>query len=64
MQGFRARYPATQIDFEPRELRGEGISGIAEGRISYEGGDPINYLWVAQFRGDLPAHVRAGSGDS
>jgi hypothetical protein len=98
MEGFRAQYPASQIDFEPRELRGGGDVWIAEGRIRYDGGEPIHYVWVAQFRGelveretiyfpepfpapdwrkpwaeqgatwetrgDLPAHVRAGSGES
>jgi hypothetical protein len=52
MQGFREQYPAAQIDFEPREIRGEGDFWIAEGRISYDGGDPIDYVWVAQLRGD------------
>jgi hypothetical protein len=24
MQGFREQYPVTQVDFEPREIRGSG----------------------------------------
>jgi hypothetical protein len=53
IQGFREQYPATHIDFEPREIRGSGDFWIAEGRISYNEDDPINFVWVAQFRGAL-----------
>jgi hypothetical protein len=53
MQGFRSRYPAERVDFEPREIRGEGDFWIAEGQIRYDGGDPLHFLWVAQFRDGL-----------
>ena len=52
MQGFREQYPAAQVDFEPREFRGEGDVWVAEGGIRYDGGDPIRFVWVAQLRGD------------
>ena len=52
MQGFREQYPAAQVDFEPREFRGEVDVWVAEGGIRYDGGDPIRFVWVAQLRGD------------
>ena len=52
MQGFREQYPAAQVDFEPREFRGEGDVWVAEGGIRYDGGDQIRFVWVAQLRGD------------
>jgi hypothetical protein len=52
MQGFRERYPA-QVDFEPREIRGSGDVWIGEGRVFYDGGDPVHFVWIAEFRGDL-----------
>jgi hypothetical protein len=49
--GWRQRYPA-QLDFEPREIRGSGDLWIAEGRLSYEGGNQVHYIKIIQFRGD------------
>jgi hypothetical protein len=52
MQGFREQYPA-QVTFEPREIRGGGDVWIGEGRALYDGGNPIHYVWIAEFRDDL-----------
>jgi SnoaL-like domain len=48
---WRSRYPA-RLSFEPRQLRGQGDLWVAEGRIRYDGGDPIWFVKVLQFRDD------------
>jgi hypothetical protein len=53
MQGFRARYPVAQVDFEPRELRGSGDVWIGEGRVLYDGANPHHFVWIVELRGDL-----------
>jgi hypothetical protein len=50
-QAWRERYPA-KLDFEPQEIRGSGDLWIAEGRLSYDGGNPVHYVKIIQFRGD------------
>ena len=50
-QAWRERYPA-KLDFEPQEIRGSGDLWIAEGRLSYDGGNPVHYVKILQFRGD------------
>jgi hypothetical protein len=52
MKGFREQYPG-QVEFEPREIRGSGDVWIAEGRILYDGGNPVHFLWIAEFRDAL-----------
>jgi hypothetical protein len=53
MQGFREQYPAAQVHFEPREIRGSGDFWIAEGRVLYDGANPFHFLHILEFRGDL-----------
>jgi hypothetical protein len=48
---WRAQYPA-RLGFEPWELRGQGDLWVAEGRIRYDDGDPIQFVKIWQFRGD------------
>jgi hypothetical protein len=52
IQGWRERYPA-QIDFEPREIRGEGDFWIGEGRLLYDGANPVHFVKILEFRGRL-----------
>jgi hypothetical protein len=52
IQGWRERYPA-RLDFEPRSIRGQGNLWIGEGRIRYDGGDPVNFVKILEFRGEL-----------
>jgi SnoaL-like protein len=52
MQGFRGQYPA-RVDFEPREIRGSGDFWVGEGRVLYDGADPVQVVWVAEFRDGL-----------
>ena len=57
MQGFREQYGAqtgvATLAFEPRELRGVGDLWIGEGQGRYDGGDPIHFVHILEFRGDL-----------
>lgn len=53
MQGFREQYPADRVEFEPREIRGGGDVWIGEGLVLYDGANPHNFVWIAEFRGDL-----------
>jgi SnoaL-like protein len=53
MQGFREQYPAAQVDFEPREIRGSGDVWIGEGRVLYDGANPHHFVWIAELRGGL-----------
>jgi hypothetical protein len=51
IQAWRERYPA-RLDFEPREIRGDGDVWIGEGRLRYDGGDPVHFVKLLEFRGD------------
>jgi hypothetical protein len=51
-QAWRERYPAD-LDFAPREIRGSGDLWVAEGVLTYDGGDSVHYVKIIQFRGDL-----------
>jgi hypothetical protein len=53
MQGFREQYPAVQLDFEPREIRGSGDFWMGEGRALYDGANPVHFVHILEFRGDL-----------
>jgi len=53
MQGYREEYPAVQLDFEPREIRGSGDFWIGEGRALYDGANPVHFVHILEFRGDL-----------
>ncbi|HYN17189.1 MAG TPA: nuclear transport factor 2 family protein [Actinomycetes bacterium] len=48
---WRQQYPA-RLDFEPRELRGDGDLWIAETGLRYDGGEPVSVVKILQFRGD------------
>jgi hypothetical protein len=50
---WRSEYPAATIEFEVRAIRGEGDTWIAEGLIRYDGGDPLPFVGILHFRGDL-----------
>ncbi len=52
MQGFREKYPA-RVTFEPREIRGSGDTWIGEGRAFYNEANPIVFVHILEFRGDL-----------
>jgi SnoaL-like domain len=52
IQGWRERYPA-RLEFEPREIRGAGDLWVAEARIRYDDGDPIHFVKIVEFRGEL-----------
>ena len=49
---WRGEYPA-RTEFELRAIRGEGDTWIAEGRIRYNDGDPLTFVDILHFRGDL-----------
>jgi hypothetical protein len=51
IQAWRQRYPA-RLDFEPRELRGQGDIWVAETGLRYDGGEPVHVVKILQFRGD------------
>ena len=52
---WRAQYPATQIDFDVRRVRGGGDAWVVELRIRYDGG-PVNHgVEILEFRGDKVA---------
>jgi len=53
-QGWREQYPA-KLDFQPQEIRGSGDLWIAEGLLSYDGGEPLHYVKIMQFRDDKVA---------
>jgi hypothetical protein len=50
---WRGEYPADSIEFELRSLRGEGETWIAEGEASYGDGDPLPFVDILHFRGEL-----------
>jgi ketosteroid isomerase-like protein len=52
---WRAEYPATQIDFDVRRVRGSDDVWVVELRVRYDGG-PVNYgVEILEFRGDKVA---------
>ena len=51
IQGWRQQHPA-RLDFEPRELRGQGDLWVAETGLRYDGGQPVQVVKILQFRGD------------
>ena len=52
---WRAQYPATQIDFDVRRVRGGGNAWVVEIRARYDGG-PVNFgVDILEFRGDKVA---------
>lgn len=52
---WRAQYPATQIDFDVRRVRGGGNAWVVELRVRYDGG-PVNFgVQILEFRGDKVA---------
>jgi hypothetical protein len=51
IQGWRQQYPA-RLDFEPRELRGQGDLWVAETGLRYDGGEPVHVVKILQFRAD------------
>lgn len=50
---WRSAYPAVTLEFEVRAIRGAGDTWIAEGRIRYDGGNPLTFVDILHFRGDL-----------
>ncbi|SBS70951.1 hypothetical protein MIPYR_10749 [uncultured Microbacterium sp.] len=46
---------STTLDFQPKEIRGSGDLWIAEGLLSYDGGDPLHYVKIMEFRGEKVA---------
>ena len=50
---WRGEYPAGTLEFEVRSIRGEGDTWIAEGRIRYDDGDPLTFVGILHFRGDV-----------
>jgi hypothetical protein len=50
-RAWREQYPA-KLDFQPKEIRGSGDLWVAEGLLSYEGGDPLHFVKIIHFRGD------------
>jgi hypothetical protein len=49
---WRGEYP-LETYFELRSVRGEGDTWIIEGQAGYEGGDPMPFVDILHFRGDL-----------
>ena len=46
---WRASYP-SEVEFELRSLRGEGDLWVGEGLARYDGGDPLPFVFVQQWR--------------
>ena len=57
------RYPA-KLDFQPQEIRASGDLWIAEGLLSYDGGEPLHYVKIMQFRDDRVARETLYFADS
>lgn len=49
---WRSEYP-ERTEFELRAIRGAGDTWIAEGWIRYDDGDPLPFVDILHFRGDL-----------
>ena len=62
-QGWRERYPA-KLDFQPQEIRGSGDLWVAEGLLSYDGGEPLHYVKIMEFRGEKVARETLYFADS
>ena len=41
------------MQYEPREFRGNGDIWIGEGRVLYDGGNPVHFAWILDFREGL-----------
>jgi len=50
-RAWRERFPA-KLDFQPREIRGAGDLWIAEGALTYDGGDTVHFVKIIEFRGE------------
>lgn len=50
---WRSDYPAAQLEFELRSIRGDGDVWIAEGAIRYDDGNPMPFVDILHFRRDL-----------
>jgi ketosteroid isomerase-like protein len=57
IQGFREQYGAqtgvATLDFEPREILGDGDVWIGAGQARYDGGDPIQFVHILELRDGL-----------
>lgn len=53
---WRSEYPAVRLEFELRSIRGEGDMWIAEGTIRYDDGDPVPFVDMLHYRGELVDH--------
>jgi SnoaL-like domain len=51
---WRRQYPAD-VQFEVRELRGNGDLWVAEMSVSYDDGPPLSGVTILEFRGDKVA---------
>jgi hypothetical protein len=49
---WRRNYPATEIDFDVRRVRGGGDVWVAELGVRYDDGPPMFGVQIAEFRGD------------
>ena len=49
---WRGQYP-LETYFVVRSVRGEGDTWIAEGEAGYQDGDPMPFVDILHFRGDL-----------
>jgi hypothetical protein len=49
---WRGEYPVDTF-FEVRSLRGEGDLWVVEGQAGYAGGEPMPFVDILHFRGDL-----------
>ena len=53
-KAWRSQYPAA-VAVQIRRTVGEGDVHVAEGRITYDGGNPLHTVAIVEFRGDLVA---------
>jgi hypothetical protein len=49
---WRAGYP-LEVFYEVRSVRGEGETWVAEGQVDYAGGEPMPFVDILHFTGDL-----------
>ena len=50
---WRSEYPATEIEFIVRSIRGEADTWVAEGQVRYGHGDYLSFVDILHFRGEL-----------
>ncbi|MGZ4144667.1 MAG: nuclear transport factor 2 family protein [Actinomycetota bacterium] len=55
VHGFRAAFP-QQVRIKPWRTTGSGDVWVNEGRITYDGGAPMNTVSIWRFRGDKVVH--------